>query len=130
MIDVVFRRTTSLARADDPTKQCTFCCRDIAAIRHLVAGPGVSICDECTDLAAKTLRSHGSPEFRAWWQFRRRRTRDANHAQAYRSADDRCTFCRRTADFMIRAEHAFICSPCVKLARDVVNEHVETRFGK
>ena len=41
--------------AEDEPLLCSFCGKDRLAVRKLVAGPGVYICNECTDLAARIV---------------------------------------------------------------------------
>lgn len=36
-------------------QQCSFCAKPLAELRQLIAGPGVSICDECVSLCVNIL---------------------------------------------------------------------------
>ena len=48
---------------DDPLK-CSFCGKSQGEVVKLVAGPGVYICDQCVDLAARIVdeeRRQGPP---------------------------------------------------------------------
>lgn len=43
----------------DPNLSCSFCTKPATAVRKLIAGPSVYICDECVDLCHKILRDGG-----------------------------------------------------------------------
>ena len=122
MIDVSFARSATLD-FEGPERQCAFCRRRVEVIGFLVAGPGVSICNECNELATSALRRHGVRGFRRWWQFAPRATTQAT-PHGYREAEARCGFCRQPREGeLIRGEHARICAPCVKLVADVLREN-------
>ena len=46
-----------MARATDGNEQlrCSFCGKSQRQTKHLIAGPGVYICDECIDLCNKVI---------------------------------------------------------------------------
>ena len=41
----------------DTTLRCSFCGKDNQQVAKLIAGPGVSICDECVELCDRILAS-------------------------------------------------------------------------
>ncbi|CAO5170472.1 ClpX-type ZB domain-containing protein [Frankia sp. AiPs1] len=45
---------------------CSFCTKDKAAVRKLVAGPGVYICNDCVDLCNMIIAEEPAPAFGAW----------------------------------------------------------------
>jgi hypothetical protein len=53
--------------ADTPLASCSFCFKPNTAVKRLVAGPGVFICDECVELSAAVVAGAEriSPEERA-----------------------------------------------------------------
>lgn len=38
-----------------PTHKCSFCGKNNNQVKHMVAGPGVSICNECVLLCIETI---------------------------------------------------------------------------
>ena len=45
--------------AVDPADvRCAFCTKTPDEVRHMVAGPGVYICDACVEAAAKIIAAH------------------------------------------------------------------------
>jgi ATP-dependent Clp protease ATP-binding subunit ClpX len=45
--------------SDSPVEvRCAFCTKTPDEVRHMVAGPGVYICDECVDAARKVIADH------------------------------------------------------------------------
>jgi hypothetical protein len=118
----------------DPKAQCSFCQRELAALRHLVVGPGVSICDACCDRAVRALQACRAKGWRRWWDLRpRRRPADEEGgAGPYRAgAGVECSFCGDGGvEDTIFAEHARICPPCVRLALDVFREMPPNRALK
>jgi ATP-dependent Clp protease ATP-binding subunit ClpX len=47
---------TTQAQAALPLLNCSFCGRDNASVRRLIAGPGVHICDGCVEACNRILR--------------------------------------------------------------------------
>lgn len=45
---------------------CSFCGKDKDSVGKLVAGPGVYICNECTDLCTRLLAMETTPEIHVW----------------------------------------------------------------
>ncbi len=45
---------------------CSFCTKDKDAVRKLIAGPGVYICNECVDLCDLILAEEQVREFGSW----------------------------------------------------------------
>jgi hypothetical protein len=94
---------------------CSFCGRSGVDVAHLVAGPGVFICDRCIDRGTRVAaRERDTTEARP--QFRL-------VPSARRSA--RCSFCRKgVADVerLVASGAVAICDDCLRLAR-------ETRAG-
>jgi len=109
----------------DPKAQCSFCLREVAALRRLVVAPAASICDACVDRAVRALREHRAKGWRPWWDIRPPpRPADEPGAHPYRAgAEATCSFCGDSGvEDTILAEHARICPPCVRLALDVFRE--------
>lgn len=63
---------------------CGFCDRRRAECERMVAGPGVFICDSCTDLGLHALAQGGGAS-------------DERTRVEVRSDDERCCFCRKRA---------------------------------
>ena len=57
-----------------PVIKCTFCQKPTAAVKKMVAGPGVYICNECVDLCVEIINSEFSAPTempkRARWEER------------------------------------------------------------
>lgn len=106
--------------------QCSFCLEELAELTHLVAGPGVSICAECVSRCVDELRRRRVPGWRRFWDPRPPiAATDAGRAP-YRSEDASCSFCTQARPHdTLCADHARICSPCVRLALDVIREQGE-----
>ena len=51
--------------ADNEHLSCVFCQRDSDDVEHLLAGPGVAICDECLSDLSATLAEQNSEWRRA-----------------------------------------------------------------
>ena len=51
--------------SQDPSKRCSFCGRSAEEVRKLIAGPSVSICDECVDVCESILQDEFGPEVEA-----------------------------------------------------------------
>lgn len=43
---------------DKPLKKCSFCGKDEDKVKLLIAGPGVNICDECTNLCSDIVKNN------------------------------------------------------------------------
>ncbi len=43
------------AKIEGKGRYCSFCAKEQAEVDHLIAGPGVYICDECVDLCAEII---------------------------------------------------------------------------
>lgn len=43
---------------DKPLKKCSFCGKDEDTVKLLIAGPGVNICDECTNLCSDIVKNN------------------------------------------------------------------------
>jgi len=70
----------SAPSAEDFIAFCSFCAKPSTAVRRLVAGPGVYICDECIDLSATIVAeaANVTPEesARRLARYRERSTED------------------------------------------------------
>jgi ClpX C4-type zinc finger protein/ClpA/ClpB-like protein len=90
---------------------CSFCGRSGVDLAHLVAGPGVFICDRCIDRGLQAA-TQGSDVVESRPQFR-------TVPRSRRSA--RCSFCRKgVADVerLVASGAAAICDDCLRLARE------------
>ena len=92
-----------IARA---ASRCSFCEREGIDVAHLVAGPGVFICERCVDDAG--LIDSGQPA-------RATATRLSLVADAHTA----CSFCGKQAPPLIAGPHARICGACVTLCREI-----------
>lgn len=104
-------------------EQCSFCLLDRAEVDHLLAGPGVSICFRCVARCVAELKKRRIGGWRRWWDFRKTAAADGAVGGAPYRDERSCSFCgqERVAETLF-AEHARICSPCVRLSLDVVIE--------
>ncbi len=101
-------------RVDRALLACSFCGRSGFDVAHLVAGPGVYICERCVEAASQL----DGPD-----------DRQAGAALSAVSADQptaACSFCgkkRAAVDRLIAARAAAaICGECLTLCRDIVEE--------
>ena len=103
-------------------KQCSFCLRELARLEYLVTAPAVSICSGCVGRCVKELKDHRVGGWRRWWDLRSPKLiPDEPTALPYRASDLSCSFCRlELIRDTIAAENARICSPCVRIAADLV----------
>jgi hypothetical protein len=113
-------------RPGDITRQCSFCLNEVANLDLLVTASSVSVCSACVECCVAELRRRRIGEWRRWWDPRGPLLADPARRDVYRSADATCSFCGadRPRDTLV-AEHARICSPCVRLALDVILERQE-----
>ena len=94
---------------------CSFCGRSGVDVAHLVAGPGVFICDRCIDKGLQ-VATHGKDVVASRPQFR-------TVPPSRRSA--RCSFCRKgVADVgrLVVSGAVAICDDCLRLARETHQE--------
>jgi hypothetical protein len=90
---------------------CSFCGRSGLDAAHLVAGPGVFICDRCIDGGQRAASgeddsAESDPRFRAVSRSRR---------------SARCSFCRKSVaevEQLLAAGAVAICDDCLRLARE------------
>jgi ATP-dependent Clp protease ATP-binding subunit ClpX len=45
------------------THRCSFCGKSETEVEHLIAGPGVYICDECVGLCGLVIKNQPAPRF-------------------------------------------------------------------
>lgn len=97
---------------------CTFCDRPQSALRKLIMGPGVGICDDCTAPATTVVR-HGTP------------VQDIRTSMSPSHEGRKCSFCGKKAGpslAMARADSGAvaICAECLGLCHEVlVEEQIE-----
>jgi ATP-dependent protease Clp ATPase subunit len=99
----------SPAPTDPPSLRCSFCDKPRAAVRALVAGPGLSICDECVQAGAEILFGETAEPV---------------------PPDTACSFCDRTRPeigVLIPGPRHHICDACVQLCTEILGElgHVQ-----
>jgi hypothetical protein len=92
--------------------RCSFCGREGLDTRHLVAGPGVFICEQC--VADGTALARGVAP-------------DASPPALIVTADDTatCSFCGKRArqvEQLVAGPHALICNECLALCREIQGE--------
>jgi hypothetical protein len=106
-------------RVDRAARACSFCGRSGIDVDHLVAGPGVHICEHCVGTAGK-LAAQPAPEGSA----------EVLHLVSDRDGAARCDFCGRHGSDVDRlvADHAghAVCDRCLALCREI---HEEERRG-
>lgn len=82
--------------------QCSFCRKQLAEVRQLIAGPGVSICNECVALSAQIIaEGHGAAK-----------PPEGSTCQMHQQAA--VSVCRRCGTFLCAAcgGAARLCAPC------------------
>lgn len=92
---------------------CTFCAREQKAVRKLIMGPGVGICDDCVTLAAGVVE-HGAPA-------------TDSRASLVHGKTDTCSFCGKDADTAGGAEVA-VCAECLVLCREILVDEGVTAY--
>ena len=116
---VVFREDVppDLPKPPEHEHACSFCGAKRAEVNHLVAGPGVSICDGCV---RKHRRRSLLERLRAW--IAPPPPRGALVRMPYRDAADvGCSFCGEDRATIVGAR-ARICRPCVDLSAEILSE--------
>lgn len=64
--DIFARKTTEKTTASKPL-HCSFCGKDSTAVKALIAGPAVFICDECVAICNQCLGKGAIPVQSAEW---------------------------------------------------------------
>ena len=98
---------------------CTFCGKAPREVRKLIAGPRVSICDECIKkcndiIAQEAMKSAREDE-------PRRRVKPSSPALC-------CSFCgkqQHEAQTLIAGPSAYICDECIGLCNDIISEELD-----
>jgi ClpX C4-type zinc finger len=88
---------------------CAFCARERTAVRKLIMGPGVGICNDCVPLAT-VVTEHRAP------------AADSRTTLVHRDAGT-CSFCGKGADAgpgLAGAEDATVCTECLALCREIL----------
>jgi hypothetical protein len=121
----------ALFRPGHHKEQCSFCLRELSKLEYLIAGPDVSICTRCVIRCVEQLRRSRVHGWRRWWDPRPPSVlAKAEESGPYRRARSDCCFCgvAGAAVVLLRAQHARICAPCVRLADDVAREGIVARY--
>ncbi len=109
------------ARAGRAGLACTFCGRSGLDVAHLVAGPGVFICDRCIEATG----SRPGPQAAA------RRSQSVPAVAAGNDAGALCSFCGRPAPGIVGLVKAgggpAICPDCLQLCREIEDEERESQ---
>src|SRR6476619_2496839 len=82
---------------------CTWCSRPPSAVRKLVAGPNLYICDDCVADAFRQL------------------AKTSKATSGLRAVRARCSFCRRAATGarkVVTGARANVCDDCLRLCRE------------
>lgn len=93
------------------TQRCSFCGKPRLEVRALVAGPGLSICDECTGAATHIVREE-----------------TAERAPL----DAACSFCskrRAEVNVLVPGPGIYICDECVQRCVDILAEVVPAQVA-
>jgi ATP-dependent protease Clp ATPase subunit len=88
------------------TQRCSFCGKPRLEVRALVAGPGLSICDECTEAATQIVLEE-----------------TAERAPL----DAACSFCtkrRAEVNVLVPGPAIYICDECVRRCDDILTRVV------
>ena len=93
-------------------RRCSFCGREGLDVEHLVAGPGVFVCERCVERATAVARDEAP---------------DASSSPLRVVADETgaCSFCSKRArqvEQLIAGPHALICTECLALCREIQEE--------
>jgi ClpX C4-type zinc finger len=104
-----------------PELRCSFCGKSKAQpeVRHLIAGPGVFVCNECVDLADRVISS-GEPAATPLSSIT---------AIADGAAAPKCSFCGKRRDQvtgLAGGAEAIICAECVSLCREILVEELSS----
>ena len=97
---------------------CSFCGRPEGAVKKLVCGPGVYICDECVPLAERVAATGKRAE--------NRRTTMAVVSPDHQA--ERCSFCgkrRRDVSALVEGPGDRICAACLRLCREIMAEELQ-----
>jgi ribosomal protein L37AE/L43A len=102
-------------RAAKGLHSCSFCGNQASKVRALVSGPGVFICDTCVPRADQVLATGVAA------------ATDLATIAPVSEADrvQRCSFCgkrRHEVPAMAAAGEVWICSPCLELCREVIDQ--------
>jgi hypothetical protein len=96
---------------------CSFCGLPAEAVKTLIAGPGVYICDRCIPLASQAIATGepaGPPAA-------------AVAPVGEEAMTERCSFCgkrRHQVPGLAAASRARICAECLRLCREIVSERL------
>jgi len=105
-------------RVDRAGRACSFCGRSGIDVDHLVAGPGVFICERCVADASRLAAEGERGEAGA--------RQSGLHLTLEKSSDIRCSFCgkrRQEVDRLVTdAEGHSICDRCLALCREIQEE--------
>lgn len=108
----------------EPTNlSCSYCGKSQREVRKLIAGPTVSICDECVKLcndiiadekdSKRPAESHPLPE---------------KKERAKVSVTPRCSFCgkeQHEVQTLIAGPSVYVCDECVGLCNDIIADEIE-----
>jgi ClpX C4-type zinc finger len=89
--------------------RCSFCDRQDTDVAHLVAGPGVYICERCVDTAGDITASKAP----------------AGPLKIAAEQAAACSFCGKSIPHvaqLVAGPHAVICDECVTLCREIQGE--------
>ncbi len=102
-------------RPPTSTIQCTFCGVSQKAVKKLIAGPGVYICDECVALATPLAERRADEVTKG----------DTTLRVVTSPSALRCSFCGkkvREISVLVNAGGVHICNECIVLCRDIIDE--------
>jgi len=94
--------------------ECSFCGRDGVDVDHLIAGPGMHICERCTATGSQLAAGSGTI---------------SSGAGLTLTADSTCGFCGRTSDGLVAGLRATICGDCLALCREIHAEREGRPLG-
>lgn len=103
--------------------RCSFCGHYQSQVKKLIAGPGVYICDECTELSMEIIEEELRKEGRD--------TPDHDHTheetgqQIPKLGELRCSFCghyQSQVKRLITGPEVYICDECIELCGEIIEE--------
>jgi hypothetical protein len=112
------RRSGGRKRPPDPNLlHCSFCGKGKPEVGHLIAGPGVYVCEGCVDLADQAI----TPVEPAAAPL------SAMSVLGNDVATGRCSFCGKRGDQVVglaAVADVMICNECVALCREIIAEEL------
>jgi ClpX C4-type zinc finger protein len=110
----LFERRSAKSGGHGPTEKdaCSFCRKTTDRVQHMIAGPGVMICDECVDLCNDVIAEES-------------KAKAAARGSMARLPDLRCGLCHLPVNLdtgsVFVPDRGALCSACVGALRSVLD---------